>query len=430
MTLFLLTYNKHMNQYKNLAKNFLIYSSGAIVLRLVTALSVLITIKIVEPAQFGLLALLSNITIFLPILLGLGLRQVLGIEFFSKKNCWTLVWQLLMIYLVFAIPAAILLLLNLNYLNMAIFAGQANTYLLLITILISFINFLPELLFQLLRFQNKAFLLTSIQICMGIIIATIGIVLVYVFKVGIIGILIAQLIAQSTAGLFFGYLLYQNKNWFRIPQKQTIIKYLKIGLPFVPNIIFAWLIIASNRWLLSWHLDLKDVGIYSLAENLSLMFQTLITQPLAHTYLPFALKRFANNQSQIIKIDQEYNTLAYLFIGVFCVLIPIGFIIIKPVLQILLPTKYLSALPLLTPLLIAQVIFTATHITSASIQYIKKTYILAIFMSSSAIIGVLINLYLMPKYGIYSCIVATNAAYLFYFVSILFIKNYQFKSFS
>jgi len=405
-------------------KQFIIYSTGAIILRLITAISVLYTIKFIPPDEFGVLALLNNLIVFLPIILGLGLRQVLAIEFFNIKNHWGLVWELLVIYLGFAIPAIMLLLYNLSWLNQILFLNNINPKLLILALLTCLINFFPELLFQLLRFQNRALLLAIIQILMGIMVATITIHLLVINQLGLASVIWAQLITQGAATGYLGYLLVKNWSSFKKPHLTTIITYLKIGLPFIPNILFAWLIMACNRWLLNWQSDLTSVGVYSLAENISLMFQTLITQPIMHSFLPQAFAKFNQNQANLKQIARQYNRFACWFILFFVITIPASFMIFKPILCYLLPTKYIQALPLITPLLIAQAIFAGTYITSASIQYRKKTHILAILMGTSAMISISINLWLIPTCGIYSCAIAANCAYLFYFFAIQALKNY------
>ena len=123
---------------KQLAKRFIIYSSGAITLRVITAFSALITVHIFSVEQFGLLALLSNTIVFLPIVSGLGLRQVLAIEYFRQKNTWQLVWKLTILYLIFAVPLFTALLLNTNTINEVVFSSKANPHLIAITLAISF----------------------------------------------------------------------------------------------------------------------------------------------------------------------------------------------------------------------------------------------------------------------------------------------------
>lgn len=394
-------------------KQFLIYSASAILLRLITAGSVLAAIKFIPPAQFGLLALLNNLIIFLPIILGLGLRQVLAIEFFAHKSPWKLIWELVTIYLAFALPVITLLFLNLNNLNQLLFFGQIDRVALALALLTSLLNFFPELLFQLLRFQNQALKLATIQIMMGATLAGTTIYLLKFCNLGLASVIWAQFITQLLAAGYFSYLLIINKPVIQDINKT--ISYLKTGLPFVPNIIFAWLIMACNRWLLNWQLDLKDVGLYSLAENISLIFQALITQPMMHSFLPYVFKKFAQNPNYIVQLDRQYTRWSCYFIIFFAITTPLGFMIFRPVLCYVLPAKYLVALPLITPLLIAQVIFAGTYLTSASVQYRKKTHYLAILMATSALLAILLNLWLIPTYGIWSCVIAANCAYLCYF---------------
>lgn len=412
-----------MHSPRQLIKSFGIYSFGAMIIKLVTTFSTLLVIKVVDPAQFGVLALLNNLIALLPLILGLGLRQVLALEFFHTTRPWQLTWQLIVIYTCFALPILILVTSKLDLLNNALLGAASPPYLLLIAILTSTLSFLPELYFQLLRFQQRAPLLIAMQISMGGLMAILSLGLVYQFHLGIAGIIWAQLMIQACGALGLGAQLWKNRSEFNWPNRDTITKYLKIGLPFIPNLIFAWLIIACNRWQLNWETNLELVGIYSLAENLSLIFQTIITMPLIHSFVPQALRNMAQNPDKIWQLDAQYRCWGWYIVVSNALIVPIGLYICQPILKLILPAKYLTALPLIGPLLFAQSIFAASHLASASIQFYKKTHYLALLMGLGASLGVLINFCLIPQIGVYSCLIATNGAYITYFLGIWFFKK-------
>ncbi len=412
--------------YRQIFKQFGVYSAGAIILKAMSAGSWMFLIHWISPAEFGQLALLNQLLFFLPIVLGLGLRQVLAIEYFGVNCPWTLIFQLSWIYIILSGPVTLILLWRAQNLNLWLFANQLPLGSLKMTILTGSLIFWSELLMQLWRFQNRAISLTLFQLSLGIVLIVGTWYFGYICQFGIIAIVQAQFLTYLLAAIGAWVAWWPQRTNFVWPSLSTIMHYLKIGLPFIPNLIFAWLIIACNRLMLNWHATITDVGIYSLAENISLLFQALVTQPLMHTYLPHLFQTFSQNQSSLIALDQRNTKIATYLIASMLIGLPVLYLVGRPILKICLPIKYLASLPLLIPLLFAQALWTASFLTSASLQYLKQTKYLAGAMASCAGLAILMNWWLLPYLGYYSCLIAINGAYLGYLWSIWGLKRWYF----
>jgi O-antigen/teichoic acid export membrane protein len=411
--------------FRSLVKNFCIYSAGAVLLRLLTSGSSLAMIEVLSPAQFGLLAMLNTLILVLPVVLGLGLRQVLAIEYHANQG-WFLTGQLATAYLVSTIPIMILLLLFPSPFNAYWLAGAATALQIRLALIVAWLSFFPDLLFQLLRFQGQAVHLTIAQLVMGLLVAggTWGFVIGA--KLGLLGALGAQCLAQLFLAFYLlAWLLFYRLSW-SMPSLSQVGGYLRVGLPFVPNILLAVAIVVLNRWLIVQQAGLGQMGIYALAEGLSFAFQALLLQPLINATLPLILASFKAHPTQVKELDHSSDHWIILGATTIKGLFLASYFFGYPFLEWLLPSKFLPALPLLIPLIGAQILFSASQLTSASLQYFKQTHRLVLFMALSLLVGITVNLCLVSTYGVWAGAWAMNAAYLFYFLAVKSLKWWYF----
>ncbi|PKN03718.1 hypothetical protein CVU75_00790 [Candidatus Dependentiae bacterium HGW-Dependentiae-1] len=430
-------------------KNFLIYSSGTVILKSISLILMPFVLHILPPAQYGLLALAMSFTNILVIISGLGLRQTFGIEFFhgdsaARRNMAN---DIIVLYLAINIPLLLLVLLNLPLLNTYLFLGTASTTLMVLCLIYCFLQFFTELFYQLLRYQCKAFTLTLLQIGTALATITLNLFFLYHFPWGTSGMLLGYVLgtlitffvalraylksgclpyntwAQTTHLFSCAYLA---KHVRLLRTNHTLQKgfyYLRLSLPFIPGMLFNWVLVAGNRWLLARYGTLHDVGIYSLADTFGQLYYTLILYPMAGSYLPHLMHQFVQNKNDIASIEQQNRRTMYLSMLGMALLITAGYLIGKPILYWILPVKYQEAIGYVWLILMGQIFLMGTYFTSALVQFHKKTTFLAASLFVPALINVSLSMLLITPLGIYGCVLATLVAYVFYFGNMLWYNN-------
>ncbi len=284
-------------------KNFLTYSIGAIILRCITAIISFISITFLSVEEYGILSLINTFIWIAPILLSLGLRQAYALDFFHnnfQKRKSTLN-EIISIYLLISLPILILILLNLNLINKYLFLNQLDLKVLVIILAICFFSFFTELLFLILRYQNKSLQFTISQIAMGTITLISTIIFCYLLKLKIFGYVLANFCGIFAIALCGAYLYFKKVKSFRF-NYMNIKYFLKQGFPFIPNLIFFWFLSFADRWLLSKYVTLHEVGIFSFADSFAQLFQIVVSYPLSNTYVPYLLKTFSENKENIVQI--------------------------------------------------------------------------------------------------------------------------------
>lgn len=409
-----------------LIKKFIFYSAGSLVLKLTTACIGLVTIRFLSPQEFGLLSLLNNFIMILPVFMNLGLRQAYGVDYFHldthhKKE---MLKKIITLYLYIATPIFLGSVFFIPHLNVYIFNNQATSLMLCIALITAYIHFFFELYLQQLRYALQVMQLTTMQLITAMLTISATILLVYIYKASITGIILANLFGMSCLVVWAG-MQYKKIIGMRLsaPTLKESSYYIHLGAPFIVSIICTWILSSGNRWFLATYTNLHEVGIYSLADYATQLFNLVVLYPLSATYVPYIFNEFAKNRSAIKQLDDWNKKNMYscmLLITIVCV---IGFFIGKPIFYKIVPTAYYPAINYMLGLMIGQTFFMGSYFATCYLQFYKRNFLLVSFTITSSLISCLLNMFLIPLYGIWGAIISSTLGYALYFILIVISTN-------
>ncbi len=414
----------------NVIKNFFICSFGALLLRSMTAISAPFVMRYISPEEYGLWGLVISFINILTPLTGFGLRQVLSLEYFhaNKHAQQQKINEIITIYVILALPIFCTLFYFRNLINHYVFLDRISTLFIAAGLCMAFMYFFAELFYQILRYEQKAKQLTLLQLCIALINFGLILWLVSTYK-NIKGIVIAQCCTLLlTIGIgIFAYLHKKYHHALHIKKHLYATKhYLIYGLPFIPSMLFAWLLSSGDRWILAHLSSLHTVGLYSTADMFVHMFQFLVLYPWSSSYLPYILNRYAQNKHTLCAIEKENHKAMYFSMIIVSTLIGIGFFIGTPILHLILPKQYHAAISYIWILLFGQVFLLGSYFASSLMQFHKKRYFIAFGLCIPAVLNIFLNIILIPHFGLYGCTSATLIAYAFYFcITLWYNKHVQ-----
>jgi hypothetical protein len=118
---------------KKLVTNFFIYAFGAFLLNAINVIMAPIIMRVLSPQNYGFLSLVTNFIEIVSTCVGLGLRQLMTIEYFHHDiiNRKKLVTEIVTIYSILMFPAFLILILGQDFINKFIFAGKAYSWLII-----------------------------------------------------------------------------------------------------------------------------------------------------------------------------------------------------------------------------------------------------------------------------------------------------------
>jgi O-antigen/teichoic acid export membrane protein len=292
----------------SIIKNFFIYSCGSLFLRAVSMLIIPLTMRTLSPTDFGTLALITSFIAIANAIIGLGLRQVLSIEYFhctTQEKQYQLINEIIVIYSACALPLIVGLWAIHPLIITYIFFSAISIWLYGAILMIIFFSFFIELLYQIMQYSQRAYNLTLLQISIALLNSALTITFLWYCKTGFASIIWAQLIGSLCA---FGYasrfytthqinLFFSHKNIHKTKE------YISYGFPFISTILFSWIISSSDRWILGYYGSIHEVGIYSIADMFAQVFNALVLQPWAGSYLPYIMKQYTENRDSLILIE-------------------------------------------------------------------------------------------------------------------------------
>lgn len=410
-------------------KEFFTYSFGAVLLRGLTILLAPFILRKISPEEYGILSLINSFIFIVVPIAGLGLRQVLTLEYFHCDGIarQKLVNTVIVIYLLVSTPLFALLYASRTQLQHYLWNRELDDRLVVIGITSTFMIFFAELFYQLLRYERKALMLTALQIIIAVATATGTFVLLFVFDGGVASILGMQCFG-TFAACCVGLGTYYKYQYHTCIQPKKIINtagyYLSYGIVFVPNLLFAWILVSGDRWLLARYANLHDVGIYAVASTLGQLFHLLILTPWTGSYLPYILNKFAQNKDNVFAIEKQNQRNMWLTMTGVIIIIALGYFLCRPILYRLLPPTYHEAPIYALTLLFGYVFLLGSYFASSLIQFLKKKNFLASALCIPALLNVFLNYQLIPRFGLYGCTSATLLAYMLYFVMTLSYNRY------
>lgn len=408
-----------LKKYQSLSTQFFTYAFGMVFVRSISLLCAPLTMYILTPEDYGILALANSFISILTAFLGLGMRQALPFYYFQYTDParFILLRKIGLTYLIYTIPLLVLALFNLSYCNCYFFLNHAPDRLIIICLLISFGYFFVELMYQLLQYKQATWALTKLQTGIAIITIACNLFFLCVLQWGPISILLGQ-----ATGMLCVLFVHKSVFLNLIKQKPepgysciSMRTYIIQGLPFIPSMLCGVLLASGDRWALAHLSTLHNVGIYSLANTLAQFTNMIILYALTGSYMPYLLKRFNEQAEPIPFIEKENKRIMWFCMCASLILLCIGFSIIKPLAYWCIPTKFHEAINYMGILLIGSIFYLGTHFLNCLIQFHKKSLFLGFVLLVPALLNIGLNLILIPICGIYGCVIATLIAYVVYF---------------
>jgi O-antigen/teichoic acid export membrane protein len=202
--------------------------------------------------------------------------------------------------------------------------------------------------------------------------------------------------------------------------KNEKINILKRIISYSWPLIFVALLTKIYYWtdslMIGYYLDASEVGIYNAATPIALIL-TIAPTLFLQLFIPIITKEYASNRKEVVKqISQQIGK------WIFIINLPIFlFIIVYPnaIINVLFGQEYISAGNALRVLSIGALISCMGMVSERLILMKGKSRIILYNVVFTSILNLVLNIYLIPKYGIIGAATSTTISWMV--VSILLI---------
>lgn len=309
-----------------------------------------------------------------------------------------------LVFLVAAISAFLIIMLS-DVISQILFDGESHIVKITgLIILIWALDWVFLNLFRAFREMKKyAFFM------IGKIVCEIGVIAYLVFNgYGLLAMLFA--VFGVKAALFVALFCVVNQRVaFKIPRFFKIKEYLKFGLPTVPANISSWAVSSSDRYIIGYYLGATSVGIYAVGYGFGGLLIMVVS--ILGFVLPATLSHlYDNGKLNDVKTILQYSLKYFLL---FAIPFLFGTIAIAHNIITILATKEIAdkghfIVPFVA---LSSVFFGFYAITSQILILVKKTKIIGGLWIFAALINFVLNILIIPYWGILGAAITTIIAY-------------------
>ena len=411
---------------KKLSVNSIVYALGPQIPKIVSLLMLPIITPHLSARDYGVFGTLMAYAAAITALKDLGLTSVLSVSFYKYPNRYKFIWnKLFALSTIWSIPLSFILALVI-YLILP--KAESKYY-----VMIALLNCVPLIFFEPTKWLGRKYF-QLIQKPIPIVtfngIAAIGGVVsnyitIVIFKMGYLGWFISSFVISFISFLPYLWIIIKSiKLRFDFNMNQKWIKrYLAIGLPVLPHFYSIYLLDASDRLILNWyHVPFDELGLYSLAYTLGGYF-AIVGNALGEASGPMYMKLF---RSETIEDEIKAKNLTFFMQGGTLLLAFLVALWMKEAFGLLIRNDSLKMGYMITLIIVMSYSFKPIYFGPVSkMQYLLNTKDLWKISLVAGFVNVILNLILVPLYGIWGSVVATFIAMVFMAFRGYFLKSFR-----
>jgi O-antigen/teichoic acid export membrane protein len=403
---------------KRIFKNSAIYSVKDVFEKAVYLLLIPVYTKYLTPEEFGTVSLMMMLASMITVFLGVGqpnalMRFYQDYQFEEQQEYLGSV----MLYLLIIPFIICLLLFELGNTFFEVFFNQVIFYPYgFLAILIAYFACIPDLLLSLWRIQEKAKLYVLFALALFLSKEIISLFLIIQVALGAYGRLLGEAVVVGGGWLFVVIYFFNYIKRFTFSTTK-LKKSLFFGLPLIPHILSAIILSVSDRYMLEHFTDLTQVGLYSLGYSIGSV-ALFVSTGFGQAWGPFFYS-MADKQGAA----RLFSQIATYF---FCLISVVSLALIlfsKEIVGLLASSSYQDAYPVIPIVALGTFFNCLYNIPIYILYYYKKTSTIPYITVTAAIVNILLNLWIIPLYGMNGAAWATAISYLIMFVLVLIISD-------
>lgn len=250
--------------------------------------------------------------------------------------------------------------------------------------------------------RPKAYLFFSLLVMAGNAAASLA--LVVGVRLGAFGLLTGRLVGAMIAAAAAILLLrrWLGAGWHGLYFRQT----MSVSLPLVPHQFMAMALLVADRFVLGRYRSFAEVGLYSFAYTLGMVMH-LVALSLGQAWAPLFFDAGRTGNSARLILGRVNSGLVLLITAVGC----IGALFAQPFTRWLLDPRYHAAGRLIPWVIGAYLLHAFFGLFQLAAIQAKATRYILYASSTAAAVNLALNIWWIPKWGMYGAAYATLAGY-------------------
>ncbi len=239
----------------------------------------------------------------------------------------------------------------------------------------------------------------------------IGFTLVIALDFGVEGILLGSLAAMTTASLGMGWWLLWQGIELKIAHisSETLREFSVYGLPLGIAAMGSWILTLSDRYIIEFFRGTYEVGVYSMSYSLASKSINLVVSPLMLAVGPILINTWESEHK-----DATPQLLGQITRITLLLVVPmvVGLSVLAvPVFRVMTTDAYLPGARALPWVALGTFLYSLNFQAYTGLIVAKKTMIMARNYFIAGLINVLLNIFLVPRFGFVAAAVNTAVSY-------------------
>ncbi len=405
----------------SLFKSTAIYTFGNIFTRAISFILLPLYSNLISPDEFGIYILIMAAYSIIAVFYQGGIQTGFT-KFYLEENDLSKRKKIFSDVISVILMVGFLLSIILSFfhleLSKLITGNEDYSLLVLIAIWMLFFDTIFFYFQNLLRTQEKAKLASFFTILNGIINFSLNIYFVYFLQKGIYGIVISQFIAN----LISVVLLVKNirTNFSFSVDKIILKKILVFSFPLFLAGLFSTFVDFADRFFIDFYLDKNSVGVYSFAYRIALIVNVFVIS-FRTAWTPFAINLYHKNDYEIIYGRSLIKLLALLCLIFLSVsLFANDLFELKILGKNVFNKEYFDGVKII-PVIIISYSFNALISFYSIYPYVKSKSSYFLYTDLiSFIVNLILNIILIPKFGMMGAAIATMISFISGFIFLFF----------
>ena len=402
-----------LEKIKYLLKHSFIYSISNLATKASGVILLPIYSSFFSVSEFGILGILEiTISIFTETL-NFGLGQALIMlsnqnEYSEKKRSifYTLSIATLLIVIIFVAISEISLPL------VSTFFGDVSEFYFYLRLSIYIISLRVFNLFisNKLRSDERSGLFTASNLFkLGL---TLGFIILFVAykKIGIAGVLYSYLISEAIVFLMLAPLMIKSMQLSF--EKKMIGVAIKFGFPLIFTTIAMLILNVSDRYILKYFTNYKELGLYDLGYRISGVVNMFIIMPFNLALMPFAYKIYKQEG------DKRYFSKLMTYLSFLLVWISLAISLFSEhIIKIFaLNSEYWGAAKVIPIIVFSYIFFGMRIVANIGMLLTNHTKSLALITIYASLMNIILNIIFIPKYGMAAAAYSTLVSFIFLYI--------------
>ncbi len=249
----------------------------------------------------------------------------------------------------------------------------------------------------------------------------IGITLIFVFKMGIVGIIWGNIISTIIILPVIYKVAFKKIYFGRIFSKNIFKKFLKYGIPLVIGNLAAWILSLSDRFIIEFFRGSLEVGIYSASYGISEQTITVIWSLFMIASFPLIVRTWENHGE---RATQNYITKLTRYFLLITIPAVLGLsVLAKPTIELITSQAYIQGYIIIPLVMSGALLLGLQWWAQLGLLLHNKTRKIATTVLIAGISNILLNFILVPYYGFFGAAISTFISYLILFLLMLEISK-------